>query len=223
KKKVSGLFGFVQDRFLSLAMVLGIGFLLLVTLVFDAMISAIGDRLVPGGEVVLQFFELAFSLALATVLFAAIFRVLPDLKIAWHDVWLGAAITAVLFVAGKFALGLYIGKAAVGSSYGAAGSLVVLLVWVYWSTQILLFGAEFTQVYARTTHPVRAPVPEPVRVPVPAPVHESVRVKPGGGKKLALGGLAGLLLGTLLGGITAMIVAIKSLKKLALAPLKLIR
>ena len=84
------------------------------------------------------------------MLFAAIFRILPDLKIAWRDVWLGAVFTSLLFVLGKWALGVYLGKAAVGSAYGAAGSLVILLVWVYWSAQILFFGAEFTQVYART-------------------------------------------------------------------------
>jgi membrane protein len=151
-KKAGGIRGFIIHRFLSMAMVLGIGFLLLVTLIFDAMISAMGDYLgrYVGGEPLLHGIQLVFSFALATALFAAIFRILPDLKIAWRDVWLGATITSLLFVLGKWALGLYLGKAAVGSSYGAAGSLVILLVWVYWSAQILFLGAELTQVYART-------------------------------------------------------------------------
>lgn len=151
-KTAGGIKGFVMKRFLSMAMVLGIGFLLLVTLIVDAMIAAMGDYLgrFVGGEPLLHAFQLVLSLTLATVLFAAIFRILPDLKIAWRDVWLGAVITSLLFVLGKWALGLYLGKAAIGSSYGAAGSLVILLVWVYWSAQILFLGAEFTQVYARS-------------------------------------------------------------------------
>lgn len=151
-KTAGGIKGFVMKRFLSMAMVLGIGFLLLVTLIFDAMIAVMGDYLgrFVGGEPLLHAFQIVLSLSLATVLFAAIFRVLPDLKIAWRDVWLGAVITSLLFVLGKWALGLYLGKAAIGSSYGAAGSLVILLVWVYWSAQILFLGAELTQVYARS-------------------------------------------------------------------------
>ncbi|HEX7708707.1 MAG TPA: YihY/virulence factor BrkB family protein, partial [Thermoanaerobaculia bacterium] len=118
-KKGAGIKGFVKHRFLSMAMVLGIGFLLLVTLVFDAVISVMGDYFtqIVGGAVLMQAIQLTISLALVTVLFAAIFRMLPDLKIDWRDVWLGAAITSLLFVIGKFALGLYLGKAAVGSSY----------------------------------------------------------------------------------------------------------
>jgi len=152
-KKASGIKGFLKERFLSIAMVLGIGFLLLVSLVFDAMIAATGnylDRRFPGGEALLQSLQLLVSFVLVTVLFAAMFRFLPDVHPEWRDVWLGALFTAVLFVLGKFGLSLYLGKAAIGSSYGAAGSLVILLVWVYWSAQILFFGAEFTQVYART-------------------------------------------------------------------------
>jgi len=156
-KKKSGILGFVKDRFLSMAMVFGIGFLLLVALVIDAAISAVFPEL--------QIVQIIISLGVVTVLFAAIFRVLPDLKIEWHDVWLGAAFTSVLFVIGKFALGLYLGRGTVGSSYGAAGSLVVVLLWVYYSAQILLFGAEFTQVYARRFGsrilPTRGATPRP--------------------------------------------------------------
>src|SRR5207244_13564475 len=104
---------------------------------------------VPGGEAALHIAGLAISFAMITVLFAMIFRYLPDTRVEWRDVWLGAAFTSLLFVLGKFGLGVYLGKGAVGSAYGAAGSLVIILVWVYWSAQILFFGAEFTQVYAR--------------------------------------------------------------------------
>lgn len=150
-KQAIGVRAFIKERFLSMAMVLGIGFLLLVSLVFDAAISALGPWLTRliGGEAIVHVLSLVISFAIATALFAAIFRILPDLKISWHDVWLGAVFTSVLFVLGKWGLGFYLGKAAVGSAYGAAGSLVILLVWVYWSAQILFFGAECTQVYAR--------------------------------------------------------------------------
>jgi membrane protein len=102
---------------------------------------------------------------LITLLFAMIFKFLPDAKIAWHDVWIGAFITAALFTAGKFALGLYLGKSGVGSSYGAAGSLIVLLLWVYYSSQILFFGAEFTQVYANRFGSHVTPADNAVAVP----------------------------------------------------------
>jgi membrane protein len=150
--KSAGVKGMIKDRFVSMAMVFGIGFLLLVSLLIDTAISAMGDyigRRVPGGESVLQIIQLAISFGLVTLLFALTFRYLPHVRVAWRDVWLGAAFTAFLFVLGKFGLGLYLGKASVGSAYGAAGSLVIILVWVYWSAQILFFGAEFTQVYAR--------------------------------------------------------------------------
>ncbi|MGZ8853117.1 MAG: YihY/virulence factor BrkB family protein [Thermoanaerobaculia bacterium] len=144
----------IRERFLSMTMVFGIGLLLLVTLVFDTAISAMGkyaSQHFPGGEtVLLQIVQLVISFGIITVLFALIFRYLPHTHVAWRDVWSGAAVTSFLFVIGKFLLGLYIGRAAVGSAYGAAGSLVVILIWVYWSAQILFFGAEFTQVYARS-------------------------------------------------------------------------
>ncbi len=151
--KAAGFLGMIKDRFLSMAMVFGIGFLLLVSLVIDAVISAMGhyvSQRLAGGEAMLQIIQFAFSFGLVTVLFALTFRYLPHIRVEWRDVWPGAAFTSFLFVLGKFLLGLYIGKAAVGSAYGAAGSLVVILIWVYWSAQILFFGAEFTQVYARS-------------------------------------------------------------------------
>jgi membrane protein len=146
-----GVLGIIQDRILSFGFILVVGFLLLVSLLFTATIALVGEwfgGMVPGMEALIQILNSVLSLALITLLFATIFKFLPDAKIAWHDVWIGAFITAVLFTVGKFALGLYLGKSGVASSYGAAGSLIVLLLWVYYSSQILFFGAEFTQVYA---------------------------------------------------------------------------
>ena len=145
------IWGFVKDNFLSFATLLGTAFLLLVSLLLSTALAAIGKwfgQLLPLPEVVLQTFNLLLSLFVITGLFALIFKVLPDAHIAWRDVWVGAALTSVLFTIGKFAIELYLGKSNVGSSYGAAGSLVLILVWVYYSVQILLYGAEFTQVYA---------------------------------------------------------------------------
>jgi membrane protein len=228
KPKTSGFIGLIKDRFLSMAMVFGIGFLLLVTLVIDTAISAMGHFLgsrLPGGEALLQTAQILISFGLVTVLFALTFRYLPHIRVAWKDVWLGAAFTSLLFVLGKFGLSLYIGKASVGSAYGAAGSLVVILIWVYWSAQILFFGAEFTQVYARA-HGSMAGDPSKAKKqhkesPKPKPDVLPVAAKSAGGKaKLAVGGLIGLILGALLGGITAAIVAVKSMKKLITMPFK---
>jgi len=142
EKKGGGIVGFIKGRFLSFAMVVGVGFLLLVSLIIDAALALLDKAL-------WQPVQLIVSFGVITVLFAMIFRFLPDIRIKWRDVWFGAAFTSLLFVIGKFALGLYLGKSAIGSSYGAAGSLVVLLVWIFWSANILFFGAEFTQVHAR--------------------------------------------------------------------------
>ncbi|HKY39460.1 MAG TPA: YihY/virulence factor BrkB family protein [Polyangiaceae bacterium] len=147
-----GIWGEIKDRFFSFTMVLGVAFLLLVSLVLSAVLSAIGKGftgLLPGGEAVWQLVNFAFSLAMVTGLFALIYKVVPDAEIHWADVWPGALVTALLFTIGKSLLGLYLGKASVGSSYGAAGSIVVLVIWVYYSAQILFLGAEFTQVYTR--------------------------------------------------------------------------
>lgn len=152
RKSGRGLWGEVKDRFLSFTMVLGVAFLLLVSLVLNSILSAIGTRfsaVLPGGELLWQALNFVFSLSVITGLFALIFKYVPDAAIKWRDVWLGAAVTAALFTIGKFLLALYLGKAAVGSSYGAAGSLIALVVWVYYAAQILLLGAEFTQVQAR--------------------------------------------------------------------------
>jgi len=155
-----GIWGAVQDRFFSFTMVLGVAFLLLVSLVVSSILSAVGARfatLLPGGELLWQALNFVFSLSIIALLFALIFKYLPDVKVRWKDVWLGALVTALLFTIGKFLLGLYLGKAAVGSSYGAAGSIIALVVWVYYAAQIFLLGAEFTQVQARRRgHPLQA-------------------------------------------------------------------
>ena len=141
----------IFGRLLSFSMLLGIGFLLLVSLVISAGLSAVQETIgnaIPVSEILLQIVNLIISIGVITVLFALIFKFLPDAEIAWRDVWLGAFVTSILFSIGKFVIGLYLGNSSVGSSFGAAGSLVVLLLWIYYSAQILLFGAEFTQVYA---------------------------------------------------------------------------
>lgn len=141
----------IIDRLLSFTMILGIGFLLLVSLVVTAGLSATQETIgnaFPMSEFILQVVNLVISLGVITVLFALIFKFLPDAQIAWRDVWLGAFVTAMLFSIGKAAIGIYLGNSAVASIFGAAGSLVLLLLWIYYSAQILFFGAEFTQVYA---------------------------------------------------------------------------
>lgn len=147
-----GFWGKVKDRFFSFTMVLGVAFLLLVSLVLSSVLSSLGTLMadtLPGGAMVWQIINFALSFAVVTLLFALIFKFIPDVKVNWRDVWLGAAVTALLFAIGKQLLGVYLGKAAVGSSYGAAGSIVALVVWVYYAAQILFLGAEFTQVHAR--------------------------------------------------------------------------
>jgi membrane protein len=141
----------IVNRFLSFTMILGIGFMLLVSLVVSAAITAFGTwigGLFPFQEFMLQIINLVISIGVITVFFALVFKVLPDANVAWRDVWVGAFFTAILFSIGKTLIGLYLGSSAVASSFGAAGSLVLLLLWIYYSAQILLFGAEFTQVYA---------------------------------------------------------------------------
>jgi membrane protein len=143
---------FIFNRILSFGMVLGVAFLLLVSLVLSAMLALLSKIFVdvlPSAEVIASALDLSLSFLVATMLFALMFKFLPDAKIAWGDVVIGALITALLFSIGKWLIGLYIGKSTFGSTYGAAGSLVVLLAWIYYSAQILFFGAEFTQVYAR--------------------------------------------------------------------------
>jgi membrane protein len=147
-----GVLGIIRDRFFSFTMVLGVAFLLMVSLVLSAAIAAFGHFLsgaLPGGELLWTALNALISLAIITGLFSLIFKVVPDVEIRWRDVWVGAAVTALLFTIGKLLIGLYLGKSSLTSSYGAAGSLVALIVWVYYSSQIVFLGAEFTQVWAR--------------------------------------------------------------------------
>lgn len=146
-----GLKGMVRYRFVSFAMVVGIGFLLIVSLLVSAAIAAAGkffSQFLPAPESLLQFGSVVMSFLALTVLFALLYKIVPDVTIEWQDVWIGAAVTSALFSIGKFGIGLYLGKAGVGSAYGAAGSLLVFLVWVYYSAQIFFLGAEFTHVFS---------------------------------------------------------------------------
>ena len=146
-----GIWGFLRSRFLSFAMVAGICFLLLVSLAIEALLKAFShyvQSVLPGGIVIALTVYVVFDFAVVVLLFAMIFKFLPDVEIQWRDVGIGAVMTAILFGIGKWLLGFYLGGGAAGSAYGAASSLITLLLWVYYSSQILLFGAEFTQVYA---------------------------------------------------------------------------
>jgi membrane protein len=150
-KPGQGIWGFIRARFLSFAMVGGVCFLLLVSLTLEGLLKGLHSYLqsiFPGGHYLGLAIFYVFDLGIIVLLFAMLFRYLPDAKIAWRDVWTGAALTAILFVIGKFLLSLYLGSGAAGSAYGAASSLITLLLWMFYSAQILLFGAEFTKVYA---------------------------------------------------------------------------
>ena len=150
--KAGGLKNFIFKRVLSLGMILGVAFLLVVSLAVSAAVSAMGGmlgRLVPGASTALAFvFDTAITFVVISFVFAAIFKVLPDAKIAWKDVWVGGLVTGALFTLGKFLLGFYLGRSNPGEAFGAAGSLALVLVWIYYSSMIVLFGAEFTQVWA---------------------------------------------------------------------------
>jgi membrane protein len=146
-----GVWGFLRSRFLSFGMVAGICFLLLVSLAIEALLKAFShyvQSVLPGGIVIALTIYVVFDFAVVVLLFAMIFKFLPDVEIQWRDVWIGAVMTAIFFGIGKWLLGFYLGSGVAGSAYGAASSLITLLLWVYYSSQILLFGAEFTQVYA---------------------------------------------------------------------------
>jgi membrane protein len=150
-KPAAGIWGFLRSRFLSFAMVAGVCFLLLVSLAIEALLKGFShyvQSILPGGIVIALAVYLVFDFAVVVLLFAMIFKFLPDVEIQWRDVWIGAVMTAIFFGLGKWLLGFYLGSGAAASAYGAASSLITLLLWVYYSSQILLFGAEFTQVYA---------------------------------------------------------------------------
>ncbi|MGI8821279.1 MAG: YihY/virulence factor BrkB family protein [Chthoniobacterales bacterium] len=150
-KPGSAVWDYIRVRFLSFAMVAGVCFLLLVTLTVEAVLKGFSRYLeiyLPGGAALAFTVYAVVDLLLVVLLFAMMFKYLPDVQVQWRDVWVGSVMTALLFLIGKWALGLYLGSGAAGSAYGAASSLVTLLLWIYYSSQILLFGAEFTQVYA---------------------------------------------------------------------------
>ena len=147
-----GVRGLVLDRLSAFSMLLLVGFLLMISLGAGAALAALSGRIAgffPGADVATRLADLVTSFAVTTLLFALLFKVLPDVKVRWSDVIVGAAFTALLFALGRLAISTYLGRTSGASIYGAASSLVVLLLWVYYSSQLLFFGAEFTQVYAR--------------------------------------------------------------------------
>lgn len=149
----AGLAGLVRTRLLSLSLVLGLGVLLLVSLVIDAGVAAVGTYLetrVSGALMLVQLANGSASFLLATLLFAMVFKILPDVDLLWRDVWTGALVTALLFTAGKVLIGFYIGRSGIASAYGAAASIITIMLWIYYSSLILLFGAEVTKAYAET-------------------------------------------------------------------------
>jgi membrane protein len=153
--RLGGIRNFIMKRLLSLGMVLSIGFLLLVSLVMSAALAGFNQwsgSMLPGflSARLVQALHFLFSFALVTLLFAAIFKVLPDAEIGWRSVWVGAVLTALLFTVGKFLIGVYLGQSGTASTYGAAGSLIVIILWVYYASLIVLMGAEFTQVWAES-------------------------------------------------------------------------
>ena len=153
KQKPSGLWGWLRSRVLSFGLVLGLAFMLMLSLVVSAALAAMGEWLGGGTTaegVLAHGLNFAVSLALFTVLFAMIYKIMPTAKISWHDVWMGSAVTALLFNVGKSLIGLYLAKSSVASGFGAAGSFVILVAWFYYSAQIFLFGAEYTWVYANS-------------------------------------------------------------------------
>ncbi len=170
RDKVGGLWALIRSRLLSFGMILGIGFLLIISLVLSAALAALGKWMGPifgAWETVAQVVNFIVSFAMVAVMFAMIYKIMPRVRIAWRDVWIGAVVTALLFTIGKTLIGLYIGKSGVASAFGAAGSLAVLLLWVYYSAQIFLLGAEFTWAYAHTFGSMKvAPTPGPA-APIP--------------------------------------------------------
>jgi membrane protein len=153
RDRSGGLWGLVRNRLLSFGMILGFAFLLMVSLVFGAMLAALGkwwSGLFGGWALLAQLFNLVIGFVMTTGVFAMIYKIMPRVSVMWRDVWLGAIVTALLFTGGRFLIGTYIGRSDLASGFGAAGSLIVVFVWVYYSAQIFLLGAEFTWIYART-------------------------------------------------------------------------
>ena len=171
-----GLWGLLRARLLSFGMIFGLAFLLMVSLVFGAVVTALGtwwgglfESPFGGWELVAQAVNLGIGFVLTTAVFAMIYKLMPRVRVHWHDVWLGSVVTALLFTVGKFLIGLYIGKSGVASAFGAAGSLVVVLLWVYYSAQTFLLGAEFTWAYAQTFGSMKPTVAHTAAAPLTAP------------------------------------------------------
>jgi membrane protein len=153
RDRSAGLWGLVRARLLSFGMILGIAFLLVVSLVFSAVVAALGkwwSGALGDWALLAQLSDLIVGFVLTTTVFAMIYKIMPRVSVEWRDVWLGAVVTSVLFTAGRFLIGTYIGRSNLASGFGAAGSLIVVFVWVYYSAQIFLLGAEFTWIYAKT-------------------------------------------------------------------------
>ena len=229
RDRTGGLWGLLRARLLSFGMILGIAFLLMVSLVFSVAVAALGkwwSVAFGSWELLAQVVNLVLGFALTTGVFAMIYKIMPRVHVQWHDVWIGAAVTALLFTIGRLLIGLYIGRSGVASGFGAAGSLIVVFVWVYYSAQIFLIGAEFTWVYATTFGSMRqlsakpedktaAELPNAVAAPTPSSVLPPTTVPPRAaptpalatsettlavriGVALAAGMSAGLVLPTLL-------------------------
>jgi membrane protein len=178
--KPKGIWGFVRTRLLTFGMVLGLGFLVVISLLLSTALAALGKwwgGYLGGWDYLAQALDLVVSLLVLTGVFGAIFKFMPSRPVQWRDVWVGAAMTAVLFTVGKFLIGLYLGKSSVASSFGAFGSVVIMVVWVYYSAQIFYLGAEFGWVYAHrfgsrrdparmAPPPLQKPIPESERVPM---------------------------------------------------------
>ena len=163
RDRTGGLWGLVRARLLSFGMILGMAFLLMVSLVFSAVLAALGkwwSGAFGDWAAMAQFFNLGVGFLMTTGVFATIYKIMPRVRVTWRDVWLGAIVTALLFTGGRYLIGLYIGRSNLASAFGAAGSLIVIFVWVYYSAQIFLLGAEFTWIYARTFGSMRDPQPE---------------------------------------------------------------
>jgi membrane protein len=159
RDKSGGLWSLLRSRLLSFGMIFGMAFLLMVSLLLGAGMAALGkwwSGAFGGWELLAQGVNAVLGFGLTTAVFAFIYKLMPRVKVQWHDVWLGATVTALLFTVGKTLIGLYIGKTGVASGFGAAGSVVIVLVWVYYSAQVFLMGAEFTWVYARTFGSMKA-------------------------------------------------------------------
>jgi membrane protein len=183
KKPGRGLLGTAKDRFLSFSMVLGLGFLLLISLVVSAGLAALSE-LIGGADagVLLKALSFVFGFAVVTAIFSLMFRFLPDARTRWTEALVGGAVTAFLFTLGKFAIGLYLGRGTVATTYGAAGAFLLVLLWVYYSSQILLLGAEVTKAYADLRGHAPAPDPDAVRADAAARPRKLRRSSAGGGE-----------------------------------------